>query len=164
MTSRFPAAHCICDPTVMDRDPRCPVHGTYLSVKGVECDNDNHAVGCQCHQGGPVKPDQGEGVDYHRQLSIARQRDIILSQAGALINGDREALYGDPNVGYSRLGKMWAAFLGLEVPLNAEQVLTMLALLKISRLADTPGHLDSWIDACGYLALGGEVATTPTTT
>jgi len=28
---------------------------------------------------------------------------------------------------------------------------------KIARLLETPGHVDSWVDICGYAALGGEL-------
>jgi hypothetical protein len=28
--------------------------------------------------------------------------------------------------------------------------------VKLSRLIETPGHEDSWLDICGYSALGGE--------
>jgi len=28
--------------------------------------------------------------------------------------------------------------------------------VKLSRLIETPDHEDSWIDICGYAALGGE--------
>jgi len=31
--------------------------------------------------------------------------------------------------------------------------------VKSSRLIKTPSHTDSWIDKCGYSALGGELAT-----
>jgi hypothetical protein len=34
-----------------------------------------------------------------------------------------------------------------------------MTLLKIARIASNPRHADNWVDACGYMACGGEVAT-----
>ena len=42
--------------------------------------------------------------------------------------------------------------------IEPEDVAIMMALLKISRLAATPDHLDGWIDIAGYAALGGEIS------
>jgi hypothetical protein len=33
-----------------------------------------------------------------------------------------------------------------------------MALVKIARLANSPDHMDSWIDIAGYAACGGEIA------
>jgi hypothetical protein len=32
-----------------------------------------------------------------------------------------------------------------------------MALLKIARIHSNPTHMDNWVDACGYMACGGEV-------
>ena len=37
-------------------------------------------------------------------------------------------------------------------------VAIIMALVKIARLAASPGHEDSWIDLAGYAALGAEIA------
>lgn len=34
----------------------------------------------------------------------------------------------------------------------------MMALLKIARIIYNPEHMDSWVDGCGYLACGAEIA------
>jgi len=34
----------------------------------------------------------------------------------------------------------------------------MMILLKISRLAHTPGNADHWVDIAGYCAIGAECA------
>ena len=34
----------------------------------------------------------------------------------------------------------------------------MMAMLKLARLKSNPGNEDNWVDACGYLACGGELA------
>lgn len=33
--------------------------------------------------------------------------------------------------------------------------------MKLSRLVQTPGHRDSWLDIAGYAALGHEIAEGP---
>ena len=82
-------------------------------------------------------------------------RAQILADAAALIDGQREQDYGPPAENFARLAALWSAYAG--IPLSAPQVCDMLALLKLSRLAHDPGHRDSRVDGCGYLALGGEV-------
>lgn len=89
-------------------------------------------------------------------------RSIILDNAGKLISGDRAATYGDARTNFARLGRLWAATLGLPEDIHPELVAIMLTHLKLARLAGNPDHEDSWTDAAGYIALGAEIATTPT--
>ncbi len=49
---------------------------------------------------------------------------------------------------------MWSAILGIKV--SVRMVYLCLLALKISRLVKTPSHTDSWVDICGYGALGAE--------
>lgn len=86
-----------------------------------------------------------------------RERDQILDTAKSLISGDRQETYGDAADDFTRTGKMWAAILGVDT-VTPEQVALCMAAVKIGRLCHTPTHRDSWIDACGYLALGGDIA------
>lgn len=122
-----------------------------------ECHNDNHAPGCQCHAGGPVMVDTPPVTTAPGTLRLQRQRDVILQTAAELISGDREDTYGSAIKDFTRTGKMWAAILGL-TEVTAEEVALCMTALKIGRLCHTPDHQDSWIDACGYLALGGDIA------
>lgn len=85
------------------------------------------------------------------------ERDLILNNARMLISGDRKKTYGDAAKDFTRTGKMWAAVLGVE-EVTPVQVALCMALVKIGRLCETEDHRDSWIDSCGYLALGGEIA------
>jgi hypothetical protein len=82
-------------------------------------------------------------------------RARILREAERLICGDREADYGPPAASFARTAALWSAYLGQ--PVTAAQVCDCLALLKLARLSHDAGHADSRKDACGYLALGGEV-------
>jgi len=89
-------------------------------------------------------------------------RDDILARAANLIRGDRATDYGEFRKNAECLAAMWNAYLGGRAEIapvrliEARDVGPMLALLKIMRLRNGP-HADSSIDACGYLALGGEI-------
>jgi len=82
-------------------------------------------------------------------------RSEVLAIAGDLINGERQAHYGTPQDNFGTTAEMWTAYLGRDI--SPADVCHMMALLKIARLKRGP-HRDSSIDACGYMALGAEVA------
>ena len=82
-------------------------------------------------------------------------RDETLTTAAALINGDRAKDYGDASVNFQRIADLWFPIVGYVTP---AKVALMLAQLKVARLIQSPTHEDSWVDACGYLALGAELA------
>lgn len=84
------------------------------------------------------------------------QRDVTLDTAKDLISGQRAEEYGDATESFTRLAHIWTGVLGVEVA--PEKVALLLAGLKLSRLAATPAHADSWVDLAGYAALGSEVA------
>ena len=93
-------------------------------------------------------------------------RDETLTTAATLINGDRAKAYGDASVNFGRIADLWTAQFGhkLTEPFTAADVALGLTHLKLSRLAVTPAHADSWVDAAGYVALGAELATGDTGT
>ncbi len=76
----------------------------------------------------------------------------VLRYAEKLITGDRLQDYGSPEESFKRIAKMWSAFKGVEF--TAQEVALMMSLLKISRLANSIDHYDSWIDLLGYVAIG----------
>ena len=82
------------------------------------------------------------------------RREEILVKAGSLINGPRAQKYGDARANHARIAKMWSALLDTEV--SVEQVYQCMIAVKLARLSVTPDHEDSWVDICGYGALGGE--------
>lgn len=88
------------------------------------------------------------------------RRAKTLRTAETLINGDRAAAYGHPSENFGRIAALWNAQFGAKLaePFTAEDVALALVHLKMSRLANSPGHEDSLIDACGYLALASEIA------
>jgi hypothetical protein len=86
----------------------------------------------------------------------------ILRESDA-IRSDRGAVYGHPWTNHLRISKLWSAY--LDIPITPDQVAVCMALLKISRLAETPGHRgrDGYVDGCAYLALAAELSTTDPT-
>ena len=94
------------------------------------------------------------------KINMATLRGTILERANSIVNGDREKSYGRPEDNFSRIGKMWNAYLGntMKKPLTPSDVAAMMALLKIARIASGNYSEDSWIDLAGYAACGGELA------
>lgn len=100
------------------------------------------------------------------------KRAEILRVAEELINGERARTYGPPETSFGRIAKLWSA-MGFRVlppagedvdgylyrEPNAVDVALALTQLKVSRIISSPDHEDSWVDAAGYAALGGEMAT-----
>ena len=85
-------------------------------------------------------------------------RKRVLSEAERCVCGQREQDYGEPEDSFQKIGTFWTAYLNYAVKIDAEDVAAMMALLKIARISENPQHMDSWVDGCGYLACGGEIA------
>lgn len=102
-------------------------------------------------------------------------RRDLLEEAARLVDGDRNAQYGDPVDDFRRTAAYWSTHLGgvlrrkadecrVELPedvldlvdrlLDPHDVAVMMQQLKISRLAWSPGKRDTWADAAGYVACG----------
>lgn len=98
-------------------------------------------------------------TEVHAEVEAENERARILSAAEKLINGDRAKAYGHPKENFGRIAALWNAQLGkkLSEALTAEDVAYALVQLKMSRLANTPGHEDSLVDVAGYIALAGEL-------
>ena len=75
----------------------------------------------------------------------------ILEEAHSIIYGDREKTYGHPAKNLLNIAKLWSIYLDKEV--TAQDVATMMVLLKIARLKNQPDHRDSLVDSVGYLSL-----------
>lgn len=85
------------------------------------------------------------------------QRDQILDEAKALIGGDRAIQYGDSYDTHRRVGESWSAILNVQT-ISPGQVALMMIALKSIRASKNIEYMDSWIDICGYAALGGEMS------
>ena len=82
------------------------------------------------------------------------KREQILDKAKTLISGERAKDYGDAYLTHKRIAELWSPILDKDI--TVEQVYACMIAVKLSRLIETPDHEDSWIDICGYAALGGE--------
>ena len=82
------------------------------------------------------------------------KREQILDKAKTLISGERAKDYGDAYLNHKRKAELWSPILDKDI--TVEQVYACMIAVKLSRLIETPDHEDSWIDICGYAALGGE--------
>ena len=82
------------------------------------------------------------------------KREQILDKAKTLISGERAKDYGDAYLNHKRIAELWSRILDKDI--TVEQVYACMIAVKLSRLIETPDHEDSWIDICGYAALGGE--------
>ena len=86
-------------------------------------------------------------------------RADILEDALSKINGDRHEEYGDAAENFARIAGYWNAHLGLNAFITPSDVAAMMVLLKISRLhGDGSKAVDTFVDICGYAAIGGEIA------
>ena len=81
--------------------------------------------------------------------------EILLSATDII--GDRGRVYGHPRVNQTRIAMRLQP--RLEVPVTDYQACLAMVEVKLARLQETPDHIDSYIDACAYLALAAELST-----
>ena len=84
------------------------------------------------------------------------KRVEILRTAEGYITQDRAAQHGNMEDNFSTIATYWSEHLSYQI--TAVDVAAMMALLKVARLKSNVGNEDNWVDACGYLACGGELA------
>jgi len=82
-------------------------------------------------------------------------RADILDTAKQYVTQDRQNTHGKPEDSFSRIADYWSVYLQREI--TSKDVAIMMTMLKIARLDKNPSNADNWIDACGYLACGGEI-------
>ena len=89
------------------------------------------------------------------------ERSTILDTAKDLVTTDRAEQHGDAKANFTMIASYWNTHLGTIDFIKVDDVPIMLTLMKIARLhGDDTKNLDNYIDACGYMALGGEIAET----
>ena len=88
------------------------------------------------------------------------KRDEVLDTAKELINGSRAADYGDAFDNFGRIAAGWNAIIQEAMKthghVNEQHIALMMDWLKTARLLNDLNKADSWVDKCGYSALGGE--------
>lgn len=78
----------------------------------------------------------------------------LLDEAKAIVLARGED-YGDPQVLFERVARVWSLTLGVEV--SAAQVVVCLIELKLARLNGNPTHHDSLVDIAGYAGILNEI-------
>lgn len=70
----------------------------------------------------------------------------------------RGQVYGPPEVNFANIAAFWRAWVrarhGVDLDLDATDVGMMSAMIKLARLAESPTHTDSALDAMVYVGLG----------
>ena len=88
-------------------------------------------------------------------------RASVLDTAKGYVTQDRASQHGDMEDNFCNIETVWYWWDSIkpdDLPVGADCAVKM-TLLKIARIASNPEHADNWVDACGYMACGGEVST-----
>ncbi len=85
----------------------------------------------------------------------------VMKEALDIINGDRQADYGGPEDSFNAIASFWSAYLwhtaGVDYEITAKDVARMMALMKMARLTNHPGHRDSYVDVIGYMGIAAHM-------
>ena len=86
----------------------------------------------------------------------------ILEKTKKLVSKDRADKHGDKIENHENIARLWTGYLQNKFKLNLvmlpEDVANLMSLLKIARTQAGNFNLDDYVDACGYLAISGEIA------
>ena len=93
---------------------------------------------------------------FEAAASPSTPRGDILDTAKQYITKDRAEEHGDLASNFSTIAAYWSTHLNTSV--SATDVAVMMNLVKIARIKSNPTNMDNWIDGCGYLACGAELA------
>jgi hypothetical protein len=88
------------------------------------------------------------------------KREEILKLAGEAVT-KRNLTYGEPEQSFEKIAELWLAWLRIRKneDLGAVDVAILLLLMKVGRLVESVGHVDTFVDIAGYAACAGELAT-----
>jgi hypothetical protein len=86
------------------------------------------------------------------------KRAEILDTAKQYVTKDRDATHGDMEDNFDSIAELWQIYFNNEWDFTPTDVAVMMTLLKIARLKSNKSNPDNWVDACGYMACGGELA------
>lgn len=88
----------------------------------------------------------------------------LLTQAADLVSGDRDRQHGTKADNFDNIARLWTEYLssrGLKIKISPADVGLMMGLLKIARTKSGSINIDDYLDACGYIAIAGELSCTP---
>ena len=114
---------------------------------------------------GPVSADAVAAQYAHKQVGIgikvSSPAAIFLDKVKGVVTGPREKEYGDKTENHARIAKLWNMWL-TETKEDGDaitpyDVATMMLMVKLARLMQSPGHQDSHIDIAGYAACMEEI-------
>ena len=86
------------------------------------------------------------------------KRAEILDTAKQYVTKDRDATHGDMENNFEAIAELWESYFNHEWSFTSTDVAVMMTLLKIARLKSNKSNPDNWVDACGYMSCGGELA------
>lgn len=98
-----------------------------------------------------------------KQRDIAH-RESVLKAALEAVTAARNVSYGEPQDDFACTSELWDSYITRLIQvrgfvnLQPHDISAMMILLKISRLANSPGETDHWVDIAGYAAIGSECA------
>lgn len=84
-------------------------------------------------------------------------RSQILDTAKEYVTKDRADTHGNAESNFDMIALYWSAH--LDAIVTATDVAIMMTLFKLARAKGNRGNPENWVDGCGYLACGGEIAT-----
>jgi hypothetical protein len=81
--------------------------------------------------------------------------EVLLSATDII--GDRGRVYGHPRINQTRIALRLQQM--LETPISDYQACLAMVEVKLARIQESPDHIDSFVDACAYIALACELST-----
>ena len=83
-------------------------------------------------------------------------REKILDAAKERVCGKREEDYGSPEDNFALIARLWNTYMG-DCVVDAHDVASMMALLKIARIKTGRPKVDNYVDLAGYAACAAEI-------
>lgn len=84
------------------------------------------------------------------------KRGDILNEAKRCVLGQREQDYGTPENNFQLIADLWSAYFNHKF--SALDISMAMTLMKLARIRTGTATEDSFVDAAGYIACGGEIA------
>lgn len=98
---------------------------------------------------------------FQGEMMESPTRAQLLDTAKQIVTRDRNTTHGEPEDTFGLIAAYWSAH--LDHPVRPADVAAMMTLMKLARLKANPANAENWLDGIGYLACGGEIATTQPT-
>ena len=96
-------------------------------------------------------------------MSPSEKRKKLLEAVEACVCQNRMSQYGDAEDNFADIADMVnvigrrRGWLASGKFISSQDVALVMLAVKMSRIANDPSHLDSWVDAAGYAACGGAI-------